>query len=314
MNNKHYHLPVMVDQILSFIPKDVSLIIDGTLGDGGHTLKILENRKNCHIFGMDQDPQMLNRAKHRLQDYQGRVSFVLDNFSNLYTHMEQNQWIKQVDVILLDLGVASFHFDEAQRGFSFTDEHSLDMRLSPDITTSAKEIINQFSESELMQIFRSYGEERYAGKIARAIVQRRKNKEIQSGIELEQLCQQVLGGLYRRSKAKINPATRVFQGLRIYINREIAVLKQVLKDGISILKSGGVFLVIAYHSLEDREVKQYFKMESQDCLCDPKGPICTCNHKRKIEILTKKPIESSKEEVQINPRARSAKLRVARRI
>lgn len=302
------HKPVLQEEILAAF-KDLTLhrYVDGTLGAGGHANAILEAHPEIEKFyGFDQDLSALKMAQQRLLPFKEKCHFFHSNFEKMKELIHQTECI---DGILLDLGVSSMQLDQADKGFSFSKEGPLDMRMNNEQELTAATIINSFSEEALGEIFRDYGEETQWRKAAKEIVNKRKKQPILTTTQLAQVLNPVL---FR--KGKINPLTLIFQGLRIYVNRELDVLQSVLPQTIQLLAKGGRLAVISFHSLEDRIVKQIFKqeassrIESENILEEPQKKQPT------IKILTKKPIEASIKEIKINPRSRSAKLRIIERI
>lgn len=307
------HHPIMVDQILVGLQtaeRENASYIDGTLGAGGHTGAILATRPDNQVLGLDRDPAALKIAGERLAAFGERA--ILVHASYLEMQKTAAAWLQneqpKVDGILLDLGVSSMQFDQAERGFAFRLEGPLDMRFDPSAgTPTAAELINSLPEKDLADLFFQYGEENDSRRIARQIVATR---PIYTTTELADL----IAKLQRGPRQKIHPATRVFQALRIAVNDELGAVEDILPIALSLLKPGGRFAVMTFHSLEDRIVKQYFKQESTDCLCPPHQPICTCNHKASIRLINRKPAEATPEEIDLNPRARSAKLRIVEKI
>jgi 16S rRNA (cytosine1402-N4)-methyltransferase len=299
------HHPVLYHEIISSLrPYDGGLYVDGTVGVGGHAWGILNaSSPNGRLLGMDVDPQALRYARERLKEFGSRVILVSESYTTLQRQLEILEW-EAVDGVVLDLGVSSIQLDTPERGFSFRTEASLDMRFNPKQSLTAAEIVNGYSERELADLLHRYGEERRARKIAKAIIQAR---PIHTTRALAQLIISAVG----KTTGSIHPATRSFQALRIAVNAELDSLQVVLPQAVSSLKPGGRIAVIAFHSLEDRLVKQYFRKESRDCICPADQPVCTCDHVSSIEIITRRPIRPSPEEVEHNPRARSARLRVA---
>ncbi len=309
------HQPIMVDPILAGLQvaeRENAYFVDGTLGAGGHTHAILSTRPDNHVLGLDRDPDALKIAGEHLAEFGNRATLVYASY--IETQQAAAAWLKldapQVDGILLDLGVSSMQFDRAERGFAFRLEGPLDMRFDPSsgIMTAA-ELVNSLPEKELADLFFQYGEENDSRRIARQIVA---SRPIHTTTELADL----IANLARSHgpRPKIHPATRVFQALRIAVNDELGAVEAVLPIALGLLKPGGRLAILTFHSLEDRIVKQYFKQESTDCLCPPHQPICTCNHQASIRLVNRKPIEASDTEIDLNPRARSAKLRIAERL
>ena len=308
------HVPVLLKEVVeNIITKKDGIYIDGTLGLGGHTQKILENLdKKGRVVGFDKDVENLERAKQKLKQYGNQLIFINNGFEHLKAELEELK-IEKVSGVLLDLGLSSPHLESSGRGFSFQKDEPLDMRFDLNQKTTAEVVLNQFSEHKLAEIFKEYGEERFAKKIASKIVHERRTTRITHTSQLVEIIEKVYGPKSPKKK-RIHPATRVFQALRIFINDEIDVLKRGLEQAIEILEEGGRVVVISYHSLEDRMVKRLFKQEAKDCICPPEIIVCQCEHKAKLKIVTKKPIVPTEEEINENPRSRSAKMRVAERI
>lgn len=305
------HTPVLLQEVITLLqPRPGGIYIDATVGAGNHAAAILAaSAPDGTLFGLDQDSRALDIAGEQLAEFGDRVHLLHSNFK--YLNQIANRYnIPQADGILLDLGVSSMQFDQAQRGFSFQQLGPLDMRMNQFSGQSAAELVNHLPEAELANLIYNYGEERRSRRIARAIV---KARPIADTLELADVIAKAIptkrsrGGKYRPA---IHPATRTFQALRIAVNDELGVLEQVLPQAIQQLKPGGRLAVISFHSLEDRIVKHYFRQEAQDCICPPQQPVCTCKHKAVIDIITKKPVTPSSAEIDANPRARSAKLRV----
>ena len=299
------HHPVLYHEIITSLrPCDGGLYVDGTVGAGGHAWGILNaSSPNGRLLGMDVDPQALRFARERLKAFGSRVILVSESYTTLQRQLEILEW-EAVDGVVLDLGVSSIQLDKPERGFSFRSEAPLDMRFNPQQSLTAAEIVNHYSERELAELLHRYGEERRARRIAKAIIQAR---PVYTTRALAQLIVSAVG----KQTGSIHPATRSFQALRIAVNAELDSLQVVLPQAVSSLKPGGRIAVIAFHSLEDRLVKQYFRRESQDCICPAEQPTCTCDHVSSIEIITRRPIRPTHEEIERNPRSRSARLRVA---
>ena len=324
------HIPVLLSETLDLLNlKTNTKIIDGTLGLGGHTLEILKTIGfKGKVMAFDQDGRNLDFAKKRLKKYEKQILFIHDNFENLAKNAKKHKF--QPDAILLDLGLSSPHIEDAERGFSFMKEGPLDMRFDKRQTLTAYQVVNSYPEKELADLIYEYGEERQSRKIARRIVEARKIKRIETTTELAEIIANK-----RRAKSEerrvhperltaprsplqarkgIHPATLTFQALRIYVNRELEVLEKVLQDSLDLLKKGGRLVVISYHSLEDRIVKNFFRDQVKNCICPKELLICQCNFEKKLYILTRKPIIPKRLEVSANPRSRSAKLRAAERL
>jgi len=302
------HRPVLYQEIIHALrPGRNGFYIDATLGAGGHAQGILEaSRPDGSLLGLDVDPQALELARARLASFGARVILVRASYITL---SEQVDILgrKNVDGIMFDLGVSSMQLDQPERGFSFQADAPLDMRFDPDDPIRASDLVNELPESDLADVIYRYGEERYARQVARAIVQARPVFTTQ---QLANLVARVTSG----GRKGLHPATRTFQALRIAVNRELEGLEMALPQALSVLAPGGRLAVIAFHSLEDRIVKQYFRRESKDCVCPPGQPVCTCGHKAIIREITRRPIRPGPEEISQNTRARSARLRVAEKL
>lgn len=300
------HTPVLLAEVLKGLQIEPGgHYIDATTGAGGHSRAILlASAPTGCLLCIDTDPRALDKARHNLVDFASQISFANANFSELEAVAVKNGF-GQVDGILLDLGVSSLQLDNAERGFSFQKEGPLDMRLSGR-GPSAADLVNNLPETELADIIWKYGEERQSRRIARAIV---RNRPLHRSTELAQLIVQVKG-----RKGKIHPATKTFQALRIAVNRELDALEAALPQAVKLLVPGGRLAVIAFHSLEDRVVKVFFRTESRTCICPPEALVCICNHKASLRIWNRKVIMPSDKEKAENRRSRSAKLRIAERI
>ncbi|MDH5597165.1 MAG: 16S rRNA (cytosine(1402)-N(4))-methyltransferase RsmH [Candidatus Peregrinibacteria bacterium] len=303
------HIPVLLPVTLDLLNLEANkYVIDGTLGLGGHSLEILKRiGPKGKLMAFDQDERNLKEAKKRLADYSDQTTFIHSNFEHLAEFASKNHF--QPDAILLDLGLSSPHIDDPERGFSFQKEGPLDMRFDQSQTLTAEKVISSYPEKELADIIYHYGEETRSRPIARAIVQARKAAAIRTTTQLAEIIASTVKG-----RARIHPATLTFQALRIYVNRELEVLEKVLEDSVELLKPGGRLVVISYHSLEDRIVKNKFRHFTKTCICPKELPLCQCKFEKKLYILTRKPIIPSGIEVTQNPRSRSAKLRAAERL
>jgi 16S rRNA (cytosine1402-N4)-methyltransferase len=321
MNNKHSrHVPVMLAEVLEYLrPTPGGHYIDGTVGGGGHTRAILEHSApDGRVLGIDSDLQALVRVREQLSEYvnNGRLVLVHGNFVELARIASEAGFVS-AQGILLDLGFSSDQMDDPQRGFSFSADGPLDMRLDQSLTATAADLVNNSSEHDLATIFWNYGEERRARQIARRIVQERTKGAITRTSRLAAL---VAAGVPYKPGA-IHPATRVFQALRIAINQELERLTVALPQMLAVLKArrtaamhgkeAGRMVIIAFHSLEDRIVKEFMRREAIDCLCPPRIPVCICNHKAQLRILTSRPATPTVQEIEQNPRARSAKMRAS---
>jgi 16S rRNA (cytosine1402-N4)-methyltransferase len=302
------HLPVLYNEIIHFLqPHKSGRYVDCTLGAGGHARGILEaSHPHGQLLALDVDQSALEIARKKLESYRDRVFLVHSSFRYLSKELDALGW-QVVDGILLDLGLSSMQLDVPERGFSFRREASLDMRFNQQDPMSAMDLVNNLSEGELADLIYKFGEERRSRQVAKAIVDVR---PINSTIELAR----IIASATSSGKPGMHPATRTFQALRIAVNNELTVLEEVLPQAVSELRSGGRLAVIAYHSLEDRLVKHYFRQEKQDCICPPEQLICTCGHKASIKILTKRPVRPQADEILQNPRARSARLRVVEKL
>ncbi len=302
---ENFHQPVMVEEVLDLLRvRPGGLYVDATLGGGGHSEALLG--KGAQVFGIDRDPAAVAYAEKRLAPFGSNFQGVQGNFADLKLLLQENN-IRAVEGVLFDLGVSSYQLQQSRRGFSFHDEAPLDMRMDPSSRLTAEEVVNEWPERELFRIFRDYGEERYARRIARAIAIERQRRRIQTARQLADLILASLPPPARRQG--IHPATRVFQALRILVNQELDNLQKALPQAIEILKPGGRLCVISYHSLEDRIVKQAFRAAEHPCTCPPDLPLCVCGQKPLGKIITPKPLLPKAEEVARNPRARSARLR-----
>jgi 16S rRNA (cytosine1402-N4)-methyltransferase len=285
-------------------------IADCTVGYGGHSSLILEKYDKAEIIGLDRDIQAVEYAEERLRFAGERVRIFHSEFSSLKECVEEAGW-SGLDGVLMDLGVSSPQIDSAERGFSFKYDGPLDMRMNRQSPMTAARVLNRFRQDDLADIFYKYGEIRESRRLAKAIVERRKEKPWKTTGEFAELCGKVLRSGRKKS---IPPATLCFQALRIYVNRELEELENTLKDAVELLNKGGRIAVISFHSLEDRIVKHFFREAAKDCICPPGLPECVCSHKKSLKILTRKPVTAGREEVQKNPRAACAKLRVAEKL
>ena len=306
---ENIHQSVLLDQSIGLLePRSGEVFVDATLGLGGHAEAILSAADDIKLIGIDQDIEAIEQAKKRLAGFANRVEIFHANFSEIKEVLSQAQ-IEGADGILADLGVSSLQFDSEERGFSFRFDAPLDMRMNAGRDTpTAAELLETLSEEEIANLIYGYGEERFSRKIARRIVERReRGAAVKTTFELAKL---VETAVWRGKKEKIHPATKTFQALRIAVNGELEILERFLIDSIELLKTGGRFAVITFHSLEDRIVKQTFQKYAGKCFCPPRFPRCVCGAKKIIEILTRKPLAPDEAEIEKNPRARSAKLRV----
>jgi len=309
-----FHQPVLTDEVINYLqPKSGDDFIDCTLGGGGHAVEILKKTAPAgRLLGIDLDPAAIEQAQAATAKFASRVKLVLGNYKLIQIFAAENGF-DQVAGILLDLGLSSGQLDDAKRGFSFSGSGRLDMRFNPEAEVKAADILMTYRLEQLSALFKKYGEERLAGPIAAEIVKRRKTEMIETADQLANLVTEVYQR-YFHGQSKTHPATKVFQALRMKVNDEPGNLTAVLPQAVKLLKPGGRLAVISFHSLEDRAVKEYFKQESRGCICPPERPTCQCRHVKALKIITKKPIAATFAELAINPRARSAKLRVAEKI
>ncbi|MGQ9886856.1 MAG: 16S rRNA (cytosine(1402)-N(4))-methyltransferase RsmH [Aggregatilineales bacterium] len=300
------HVPVLVEQVAALLlPAD--RVIDGTVGAGGHARALLEAGAGA-VLGLDVDSDALALARETLAPYGGRARLARASYASMAVEAARLGW-DSVDAVLLDLGVSSMQLDTPARGFAFSADGPLDMRFDPrsDRPTAA-ELVNHLDESELEALFRDYGEEPHSRRLARAVVRARPLETT------GQLAEVIARAVPRRPGDRLHPATLVFQALRIAVNDELATVRQALPAAVNLLRPGGRLVVISFHSLEDRIVKQFFKEASADCLCPPQVPVCVCGHRASLRLLTRKPITADAEEAARNPRSRSAKLRAVERL
>ncbi|MBI4181113.1 MAG: 16S rRNA (cytosine(1402)-N(4))-methyltransferase RsmH [Chloroflexi bacterium] len=302
------HVPVLVEEAIKALAvQPGGRYIDATLGGGGHAAAILEQSSpGGQLLGIEADPEAIQIARTRLEAWSDVALLINENFVNLEAICYKYDF-SPVHGILFDPGLSSLQLDSPDRGFSFQHDAPLDMRLSPDQKLTAADIVNTYSETELAQLIQRYGEEGYSRQIAHRIVSER---PLRTTLQLAQLIERVYGG----RRGRIHPATKTFQALRIAVNQELDNLELALKQAVNLLGFGGRLVVISYHSLEDRIVKQFMQREARDCVCPPGVPTCVCGHTASLKLINKKVITPSPEEVQKNPRSRSARLRVAERL
>ena len=304
-----YHKPVLFDEVMeNIISEGDAVYVDCTLGGGGHTEGMLERSSTeSKVIGIDQDKEAINFAKERLKKYGNKIEIFQDNFRNLDTVIYLAGHNK-VDRILMDIGVSSNQLDNLERGFSYRYDAKLDMRMDRNLKISAYEVVNDFSEKEIADIIYKYGEEPKSRKIAKNIVEYRKNKKIETTLELSEIIIKSIG-----KSMKKHPSKRTFQAIRIFVNKELEVLEEALDKAVDLLKDNGKLLVITFHSLEDRMVKEKFREYENPCTCPPEIPVCVCNKKSLGKVVTRKPIIAKKSELNENNRAHSAKLRIFER-
>ena len=306
------HVSVLLNECLEGLNiKENGIYVDGTLGGAGHSSEILKRLSNeGRLIGIDQDTDALKAAKERLKDY-SNVTFVHSNFSNI-ENVLNNLNIDGVDGILIDLGGSSYQLDEGERGFSYMKDAPLDMRMNRENDFSAYNVVNEYSEEDLYRIIRDYGEEKFAKRIASFIVENRQEKNIETTLELVEIIKNAIPAKARREGP--HPAKRTFQAIRIEVNSELSILNKTIEDGVEKLNKGGRMAIITFHSLEDRIVKNKFRDLAVSCRCPKEFPVCVCGEKAKVKIISRKAIEPTKEEVEVNPRSRSAKLRVIEKL
>ena len=307
-----FHISVLLQECLDGLNIDPNgIYVDGTLGGAGHSSKIAARLDQGMLIGIDRDTVALKAAGERLSPYKDNVKLVHSNFCEIKQVLNDLD-IPGVDGILLDLGVSSPQLDDAQRGFSYMADAPLDMRMNAQDSLSAKDVVNTWSQEELRRILYTYGEERYAPQIAAAICRRREEKTIETTLELVDVIRSAMPPAALREKQ--HPAKRTFQAIRIAVNDELGSVEKVMKDAIPALNPGGRLAVITFHSLEDRIVKNAMAEAAKGCTCPPNCPVCVCGKKPLVKLISRKPITASNEELELNPRSRSAKLRICEKL
>lgn len=306
------HKSVLLNETIEGLNvREGKIYLDGTLGGAGHSYEILKKLHGTGLLiGIDQDQEALKAAREKLSEFKNVEYFNL-NYIDFEKALDE-LGIEKIDGVLLDIGVSSYQFDNPERGFSYRFDAPLDMRMDKSLEISAKDIVNTYSEDEITEIIREYGEEKWASRISKFIVQERKNKKIDTTFEIVEIIKNAIPAGARRNGP--HPAKRTFQALRIEVNKELDVLNNSIDKFVHRLNPGGRIAIITFHSLEDRIVKNSFKYLEKDCICPPTSPICTCNKKREIKIITRKPITASEEELKENNRSHSAKLRIAEKL
>lgn len=314
----YFHIPVLLKEVIEAIdPKPGENLVDGTIGGGSHSRAILERTSpDGKLLGIDFDQEALIETKRKLNEFSGRIFLERGNYAD-FEELADKDHFSPINIFFLDLGISSHQLDDENLGISFMGNAPLDMRLGGydqgnDDRTTAENIVNNLKEEEIAEILKKYGEERYAKLIAREIVSKRKEHRIVNTNQLVDIIERAVPSRYKNQK--IHFATRTFQALRIAVNKELENLSDTLPAILEKIAPGGRIGIISFHSLEDRIVKQFFRKESKDCICEPDVPVCVCGHKKRLEVITKKAIIAGEEEVSKNPRSRSAKLRVARKI
>lgn len=311
-NMEFSHVPVLLREVLEGLNLgNDKIYVDCTIGGAGHSEKILENTKNSMLIGIDQDEDAILASSKRLEKYKSRVKIVRSNFANIKNVLASLN-IEKVDGILADLGVSSHQIDTASRGFSFRFDGDLDMRMDMSQSLSAKNVVNEYSEENLKRIFKDFGEEKFASSIARKIVNERKKEPIVTTKQLEKI---ILSAVprYKGNDGSSN-VQRTFQAIRIEVNHELDILENFIRDAESVLSPGGRLVIITFHSLEDRIVKQTFKDLATGCICPSDFPVCVCGRKPKVKIVTPHPITATTEELETNRRSASAKLRIIEKL
>ena len=302
------HIPVLLEQCLDGLDiKPDGIYFDGTCGGAGHSSEIAKRLTTGRLIGIDRDPDAVAVASERLSGLPAQV--VRGNYSEI-KQIADDLGICGADGILLDLGVSSYQLDNSERGFSYHNDAPLDMRMSKE-GTSARDIVNEYSKEQLTKILYEYGEEKFAPRIAETIIKRRSEKPVETTTELADIVRDSIPAKFRRDK---NPCKKTFQAIRIAVNCEFDHLDRALDEGFELLKPGGRFCIITFHSLEDRIVKQRFAGWCKGCTCPPDFPVCVCGNKPKGKLVCRKPLEASEEELEANPRSRSAKLRIIEKL
>lgn len=310
MEFKHYS--VMLSETVDGLKvKDGGIFADGTLGGGGHSYEILQRAENIRLIGIDRDADAILAAKKRLAGFSDKVTYINRNFSEIVNILDE-LGIDEIDGMVLDLGVSSYQLDNAERGFSYMQSAPLDMRMNQNSKISAYDVVNTYSEDELADIFYRYGEENWSRRIAKFIVDRRKEKPVETTEELSKIIKAAIPQKARKDEA--HPEKRVFQAIRIEVNGELEILKTAICDIARRLKKGGRLAIITFHSLEDRIVKQTFSELAKGCSCPADFPVCVCGKKPELKIITKKPILPTGDELEENSRSKSAKLRIAEKL
>ena len=307
-----HHISVLLQECIDNLAiRPDGVYIDGTLGGAGHSSQIVKRLTTGKLIGIDRDPIALQAAGERLKPYENNVTLVHSNFCEM-AQVVKDLGLPGVDGILLDLGVSSPQLDDAERGFSYMADAPLDMRMNNEDALTAFEVVNTWPQDELKRILYDYGEERYAPRIAAAICRRREEKNIETTLELVDVIRSAMPPQALREKQ--HPAKRSFQAIRIAVNDELGSVEKAMKDAIPLLNPGGRLAVITFHSLEDRIVKNAMAEAAKGCTCPPSFPVCVCGNKPKVKLISRKPIVATEEELEVNPRSRSAKLRVCEKL
>ncbi len=314
MNLEEIHVPVLLKEVLYYLNlKQGDIIFDGTLGGAGHTVEIIKAiAPTGKVIGVDLHGQTISTATSRLRDFSKNVVLVNDNFANIKKILKRIN-IKSIDGMLLDLGLSSFLIEKSKRGFSYLKNEKLDMRFGNGDYISAFDVVNKYSQGKLTEIFRKYGEERWSKSIAKNIVKHRKSGDIKTTGELVEIIKDSIPRKLKYQR-RGHPAKRIFQAIRMEVNKELDNLKMAIEDGFKMLKSGGRMVIISYHSLEDRMVKSSFLEYEGKCTCPPDFPVCKCGREKRAEIITKKVVRPGLEEISSNPRSKNARLRVLEKL
>jgi 16S rRNA (cytosine1402-N4)-methyltransferase len=315
MDGSRSHIPVLQDEVLSGLRvRPGALYIDATVGAAGHAASILRaSAPDGQLLGLDADPEAISFARKALDPFGDRTSLRVANFRHLQA-VAQDSGFPAVDGVLMDLGLSSRQLADARRGFAFSQTGPLDMRMNPGQGPTAADLVNHLPEAELADLLWRYGEERSSRRIARAIVAAR---PVTTTTELADLVSRAIGHRGRkgeRRQTRIHPATQTFQALRIAVNAELEALTEALPQARDLLRPGGRLAIISFHSLEDRLVKRFYRQEARDCICPPELPLCVCDHRATVQIISGKPVRPTADEIARNPRSRSARLRIAERL
>ncbi len=306
------HISVLLDKSIEYLGvKDNGVYVDGTLGGGGHSYKLLSSNEKCRLIGIDQDKEAISAARKRLDVFSDRITLVNNNFCRIKEILKSLHTDK-IDGALLDLGVSSYQLDNASRGFSYMHDAPLDMRMNADGGKSAYDVINSYSEEELSRIFFEYGEEKWSKRVAQFITEYRKKKNVETTFELVEIIKAAIPKGAREEGG--HPAKRIFQAVRIEVNNELGILEQSIKDFTEALNKNGRLAIITFHSLEDRIVKKTFANLAKGCTCPKSFPVCVCGNKPSVKIITRKPILPDDAEIENNSRSKSAKLRVIEKL
>lgn len=302
------HIPVLLNECIEGLDiKSNGIYLDGTLGGGGHSLEIAKRIDNGKLYACDRDLEAIEAAKLRLIDYESKVEFIHSNFKEVADKIDG-----KLDGVLLDLGISSYQIDNADRGFSYMNEASLDMRMDTSRGITAKDVVNKYAYKDLAKIIREYGEDRFASRIASAIISAREERAINTTLELAKIIEESIPPKFRWKRG--HPAKKTFQAIRIEVNQELNDLYETVITLARKLENNGRMCVISFHSLEDRIVKNAFKYLELDCICDKSAPICVCDKVKEVKIITHKPIIPTNEELEYNSRANAAKLRIIKKL